>query len=330
MVSYSAPATIKHSVSLSQLTLLEKAEERQKQQQQEQQQLDVIKKDKELDSLDVTVHDANFKSSSSNNSMKSSFSPFSFLKFYNNSGPNLNPSSSIIDSYKKYGTLILNGCKSKGKTDGNENGDDIAKSRRMKLLGNLTLSYVTNDLNGLIRSIEAASLEEVLNNVDSSTSNLNMYIYGKDDLVTPEHVDLNHPDGGDKTTLPQPVRENSMIACRKTPSGINGPEALFGRFNISVSMTRSIGGRYGPRCCFALPDVYALDISFNQYVRCVLASDGLWDVVSLNSVSKILNKYHIPAEAAKALTKKAYKERDKKKLRLDDITVIVVDLFCPP
>ena len=64
-------------------------------------------------------------------------------------------------------------------------------------------------------------------------------------------------------------------------------------------------------------------------MRCVLASDGLWDVVTLSSTAKILTRYKDPGDAAKALTEKAYKRRDKRGLRLDDITVTVVDIAPP-
>jgi len=59
-----------------------------------------------------------------------------------------------------------------------------------------------------------------------------------------------------------------------------GPEALFGRHNISIMMTRSLGDRYGPRSCVATPEVSAYTVPPNVHCRFVLGSDGFWDVVS--------------------------------------------------
>lgn len=142
--------------------------------------------------------------------------------------------------------------------------------------------------------------------------------------ITPVDVDVTkHADlcEGYRT-----VRSNSFISSRVSSSGVKGPEALFGRFKISVSMTRSLGGRYGPRRCICLPDVIGMDVLPGQRIRCVLATDGLWDVVSLASIAKVLNKHQAPTMAAKFLTEKALKRREDRGLRLDDITVVVVDV----
>lgn len=147
---------------------------------------------------------------------------------------------------------------------------------------------------------------------------------GLSEKITPVDVDVTqHADlaEGFKT-----IRSNSLISTRVSSSGVKGPEALFGRFKISVSMTRSLGGRYGPRRCICLPDVIGLDVLPGQRIRCVLATDGLWDVVSLTSIAKVLNRHSAPTMAAKALTEKALKRREDRGLRLDDITVVVVDV----
>jgi uncharacterized protein GlcG (DUF336 family) len=70
----------------------------------------------------------------------------------------------------------------------------------------------------------------------------------------------------------------------------------------------------------------AFDVLGGEYVRCVLASDGLWDVISIKSITKILNKNSLPEVAARALVEKAFKKRESKNLRLDDITVQVIDI----
>ena len=47
----------------------------------------------------------------------------------------------------------------------------------------------------------------------------------------------------------QLVRNESFIARRRGSNGELGPEAVFGRYNVSVMMTRSLGDRYGPSRC---------------------------------------------------------------------------------
>ena len=142
--------------------------------------------------------------------------------------------------------------------------------------------------------------------------------------VTP--IDIDVTTLADLSEGFKPVRSNSFISSRVSSSGVKGPEALFGRFKISVSMTRSLGGRYGPRRCICLPDVIGMDVQPGQRIRCVLATDGLWDVVGLTSIAKVLSKHQSPALAAKVLTEKALKRREDRGLRLDDITVVVVDV----
>jgi serine/threonine protein phosphatase PrpC len=60
----------------------------------------------------------------------------------------------------------------------------------------------------------------------------------------------------------------------------------------------------------------------------VLASDGVWDVVSTEDVLKwgLKKKYRIPSDFADYLAKKAKKLRMIQELREDDITVVVVDI----
>ncbi len=159
---------------------------------------------------------------------------------------------------------------------------------------------------------------------ESTRNCIQTHRLGVSQVITPIDVDVT--TNQDRMNGFSIVRTNSFISSRVSSSGIKGPEALFGRFKISVSMTRSLGGRYGPRRCICLPDVIALDVLPGQNVRCVLATDGLWDVVSLQSIAKVLNKHEAPTSAAKALTEKALKRREDRGLRLDDITVVVVDI----
>ena len=91
-------------------------------------------------------------------------------------------------------------------------------------------------------------------------------------------------------------------------------------------MTRSVGDRYGPRCCVALPDVTALTIHANEFARFIIASDGMWDVVTVETVNEIAESISDPHRLARRLATAAYNQRLNEHIRLDDITVIVVDV----
>jgi len=152
------------------------------------------------------------------------------------------------------------------------------------------------------------------------------YQLGVSKLVTPDVHDATTADDFAKGYTLQ--RENSIISTRKlNESSRVGPEVIFSRFNdVSISMTRCIGGRYAPRRCIPLPDLIAVDVKPGGFVRCVLATDGLWDVISVQKVAIVINRYDDPQLAADALAEKAFKRRTEKGIRLDDITVTVVDI----
>lgn len=105
-----------------------------------------------------------------------------------------------------------------------------------------------------------------------------------------------------------------------------GALALFGRYGVSLTMTRSIGDREGPRSCAAIPDVSAVTIKKDEFVRFVLGTDGLWDVMSVDAVRDVILRISDPKKAAQKLTAMAWNRRVGKNIRMDDITVVVVDV----
>lgn len=129
-------------------------------------------------------------------------------------------------------------------------------------------------------------------------------------------------------------------------------------------MTRSIGDRFGPRGCLHTPDITLLNIPRNTHARFVLASDGMWDVIDNNTVRRMgmFYKYNSSGAFAIALAHKvgdspapdlslavslflihvspvvcmrsslflslqAHRRRIKRRMRQDDITVLVVDVY---
>lgn len=126
----------------------------------------------------------------------------------------------------------------------------------------------------------------------------------------------------------QVVREESFISHRRGANDVIGPEAVFSRYNISVLMTRSIGDRYGPRCCRGVPDLRAVTIPPNQFARFVLASDGVWDVITSENIRccALLPKYKNPKTFSDYIAATAVRKRRRLGMRLDDVTVVCVDV----
>lgn len=66
----------------------------------------------------------------------------------------------------------------------------------------------------------------------------------------------------------------------------------------------------------------------NTHARFIMATDGFWDVVSLESVRCIglTGANRDSRVLASALAQKAYRRRERTQMRMDDITVMVVDV----
>jgi len=123
--------------------------------------------------------------------------------------------------------------------------------------------------------------------------------------------------------------EESFIARRMSSDGrMVGPEALFGRQNVSIMMTRSMGDKVGPRSCVAFPEIAAVTVPVRHHARFVLASDGFWDVVSIDTVRlmALTKSFKSNKALAVALAQKAARRRGRANMRMDDITVLVVDI----
>ena len=77
-----------------------------------------------------------------------------------------------------------------------------------------------------------------------------------------------------------------------------------------------------------MPEVSAYTVPPNIHVRFVLGSDGFWDVVSMEDVRCVgmITTNSDPRMLASQLAQKAHRRRDRAKIRMDDITVLVVDI----
>ena len=129
--------------------------------------------------------------------------------------------------------------------------------------------------------------------------------------------------------LQQSVSFFPLLPYRVSSDGRTmGPEALFGRRNVSIMMTRSIGDKIGPRSCVAFPEISSVTIPAGKHARFVLASDGFWDVVGIESVRLAALSKNFKSSKALAdwLAQKAVRRRSRGGLRQDDVTVVVVDI----
>lgn len=127
--------------------------------------------------------------------------------------------------------------------------------------------------------------------------------------------------------FPRIIHSESFIARRSNTKGEKvGPEAIMGRYGLSIMMTRSIGDRYGPRCVSAEPDVSVVCIPDESFARFVTASDGVWDTLSNKQVRKIVKRIRDPNLAARKVAEHANRRRLAEGRYADDISVVVVDV----
>jgi serine/threonine protein phosphatase PrpC len=149
----------------------------------------------------------------------------------------------------------------------------------------------------------------------SSHSSINLAMLSEEKSLATEEEDANLRS------------KKSFIGTRVDASGAPvGPKALFGRHNISTLMTRSIGDKLAARSCIPNPDCRAVDIGADEFVRFVIASDGLWDVMSSQGAAEFVARMGDVQKAAELLAKKGKQKRQDRAMRMDDISVIVVDV----
>jgi serine/threonine protein phosphatase PrpC len=123
------------------------------------------------------------------------------------------------------------------------------------------------------------------------------------------------------------VYQSSFIDFRRSEDGLTvGPKALFGRYGLSIMMSRSIGDRHIARSCVYNPEIMSVDIAPDEYCRLILASDGLWDVVDIGKAFSMAFSVADPIEASLKCAIKARQRRQAINMRLDDITCIIIDI----
>eukprot|EP01041_Mallomonas_annulata_P001062 gene1062-2080_t len=204
-------------------------------------------------------------------------------------------------------------------------------SNDMPIKSTHSVTPTLNDLSN--RSITSSSSlryrEEYSSDKITSKSIIRTSYIGIDSLYGNDVEVYNNDDSENQDNeIQEKICCESFIA-RRSHTGQTvktGPIAVFGRYGISLTMTRSIGDRYGPRSCFPVPDISATTIPANQFARFVLASDGFWDVFTNDDTERIALSKRNPQKAALKLAQMAFHRRMNHGMRFDDITVMVVDV----
>eukprot|EP01041_Mallomonas_annulata_P013836 gene13836-29431_t len=134
------------------------------------------------------------------------------------------------------------------------------------------------------------------------------------------------PNRSIKTAAANDTNNTNDIVTPTRRKG-RGPFAVYNKHgNISLTMTRSIGDRLGPASCIPVPDITGITIPANQHARFVLASDGIWDVLSVEQVQAIALRCKDAGKAAHKIARLAWTKRLHEVGHMDDITVLVVDV----
>lgn len=184
----------------------------------------------------------------------------------------------------------------------------------------------------------AAMIKEVLvamQHADTSDAHIGRLLraFAREKLIC-EHL----PSGGkyrrDCFIYRRPFEkdENMPITVHKTADPFRGHHA-------DMMMTRSLGDWKHVSWILPTPQVHRSAMRPTDHYRVVLASDGLWDVVSHEqalALTRAAPTAHEAAEELLAAAKRVYLEDRGLELPGDDTTVLVVDLnpskrsFVPP
>eukprot|EP00511_Aplanochytrium_stocchinoi_P007229 CAMPEP_0204823420 /NCGR_PEP_ID=MMETSP1346-20131115/1469_1 /ASSEMBLY_ACC=CAM_ASM_000771 /TAXON_ID=215587 /ORGANISM="Aplanochytrium stocchinoi, Strain GSBS06" /LENGTH=359 /DNA_ID=CAMNT_0051950047 /DNA_START=108 /DNA_END=1187 /DNA_ORIENTATION=+ len=124
-------------------------------------------------------------------------------------------------------------------------------------------------------------------------------------------------------------RAHSFVGRRTGNDGqVVGNDVIFAHTNgLSLQITRSIGDKNAARSIIATPEIRNFILKKNESSRLILASDGLFDVYDCKDIARLVAKTSNPRKAAKLLSSKAKNRRLYSGKSIDDITVVVLDLW---
>ncbi|KAK3257738.1 hypothetical protein CYMTET_33187, partial [Cymbomonas tetramitiformis] len=101
------------------------------------------------------------------------------------------------------------------------------------------------------------------------------------------------------------------------------PRVFNGKTHTSVQNTRSLGDNGSASAIISCPDI--TDVLLPPAARIVIASDGVWDVMTTNHCWSILKCTPLAAEATPLLLKKTLGVYTYNRECADDVTIIVID-----
>lgn len=125
------------------------------------------------------------------------------------------------------------------------------------------------------------------------------------------------------------ITRNGMMSGADGSVTLGGPHVLAGGDDgaVSTCVTRSIGDWDGARAMVPQPEVLRFEVGRDQHVRAIIASDGVWDFLSLEEAAALARKAPTAQVAAQRIADKA-RARSLSRLNQlkDDTTCVVVDL----
>lgn len=99
------------------------------------------------------------------------------------------------------------------------------------------------------------------------------------------------------------------------------------KYGISTIVTRALGDHHAARSISCEPEI--TEATCPVGARVVVASDGMWDVISNERAASIIRRIRDPRKAARKLVAMAEKLRLYNGRRTDDVTVTVIEVCAP-
>lgn len=96
---------------------------------------------------------------------------------------------------------------------------------------------------------------------------------------------------------------------------------------ISTLVTRALGDQHASRSISCIPEIAAFGCPVGS--RIIIASDGMWDVVSSERAAALVRRIRDPRLAARKLVATARRSRQYAGRSNDDIAVVVLDVAAP-
>lgn len=136
------------------------------------------------------------------------------------------------------------------------------------------------------------------------------------------------PSGSDGSFPGQRRRRSTNIGHRFGAS--RGPlvlKASLGQGDVNTRVTRSIGDWDAARSCIPEPELHRFTLARGTHSRLLLASDGLWDLLTPAHACRLVRGASTAQSAADLLLAVAERLSNQRFGRLkDDTTVLVVDV----